>query len=429
MAIFTQGKAAFYTEADSLYKNATDPAKSKVVRHRRLRAVPGRPGRLQAVQRPVLGARHQRRVEEQGQRLEVHRSGRPARSRRSRSRRPACPAPAPPSGPNPEGTATYPKDLAEAIAVSTKTGVGHDRPLVVKVAEAREIVGQPIVDAITGKDAAGRRRTRPSRRSRSSSTTRQVDHARVARARPAPATRPVSCTTRSTAVRRHPPSIARPRAMHTGLVALGQRPPQVAVRRHRAMVFVGRADRLPGGAGPAYLSLTDAEGSVRAESEFVGLGNYLDVLSDTDRFWPAVLARPSSSPGSRCSSRSSSGWRSRCCCGGPFRGEKWVRVAILLPLVATPVAVGMMWRLIFDPNIGLANQMLGWVGIPPQPWLAGADSALPTHDLHRRLAVDADGRADPARRADLAVRRAAGGRARRRCERVAAVPATSPCRC
>jgi multiple sugar transport system substrate-binding protein len=30
MAIFTQGKAAFYTEADSLYKNATDPAKSKV---------------------------------------------------------------------------------------------------------------------------------------------------------------------------------------------------------------------------------------------------------------------------------------------------------------------------------------------------------------------------------------------------------------
>jgi multiple sugar transport system permease protein len=55
-----------------------------------------------------------------------------------------------------------------------------------------------------------------------------------------------------------------------------------------------------------------------------------------------------------------------------------VRVAILLPLVATPVAVGMMWRLIFDPNIGFANQMLGWVGIPPQPWLAGENSALMT---------------------------------------------------
>jgi multiple sugar transport system permease protein len=62
----------------------------------------------------------------------------------------------------------------------------------------------------------------------------------------------------------------------------------------------------------------------------------------------------------------------------PFRGEKWVRVAILLPLVATPVAVGMMWRLIFDPNIGFANQLLGLVGIPPQPWLSGQDTALGT---------------------------------------------------
>jgi multiple sugar transport system permease protein len=46
--------------------------------------------------------------------------------------------------------------------------------------------------------------------------------------------------------------------------------------------------------------------------------------------------------------------------------------------VATPVAVGMMWRLIFDPNIGFANQLLGMIGIPPQPWLSGQDTALGT---------------------------------------------------
>ena len=69
------------------------------------------------------------------------------------ARRPACPAARTSVWADPEGTATYPKDLVEAIAISTKNGVGHDRPLVVKVAEAREIVGQPIVDAITGKDA------------------------------------------------------------------------------------------------------------------------------------------------------------------------------------------------------------------------------------------------------------------------------------
>jgi multiple sugar transport system substrate-binding protein len=54
---------------------------------------------------------------------------------------------------DPAGTETYPEDLAAAIAVSTKNGIGHDRPLVIKVPEAREIVGDPIVVAITGGDS------------------------------------------------------------------------------------------------------------------------------------------------------------------------------------------------------------------------------------------------------------------------------------
>ena len=54
---------------------------------------------------------------------------------------------------DPEGTSTYPADLAAAIATSTKNGVGHDRPRVIKVPEAREIVGDPIVIAITGGDS------------------------------------------------------------------------------------------------------------------------------------------------------------------------------------------------------------------------------------------------------------------------------------
>ena len=87
----------------------------------------------------------------------------------------------------------------------------------------------------------------------------------------------------------------------------------------------------------------------------------------------------------------------------PFRGEKWVRVAILMPLVATPVAVGMMWRLIFDPNIGLANQMLG-LGRDPAAAVAVRRAHRPADDdLHRHLAVDPDGRAHPARRAHVIV--------------------------
>ena len=141
-----------------------------------------------------------------------------------------------------------------------------------------------------------------------------------------------------------------------------------------AMAFVAALIVFPV-AWTVYLSLTDAEGSVRAESSFIGLGNYLDVLTDTDRFWPAA-ARTAIFTGGALFFELVLGMAVALLLWRPFRGEKWVRVAILLPLVATPVAVGMMWRLILDPNIGLANQVLGWVGIPPQPWLAGRSSAL-----------------------------------------------------
>ncbi|MEU3454571.1 sugar ABC transporter permease [Micromonospora sp. NPDC006766] len=143
-----------------------------------------------------------------------------------------------------------------------------------------------------------------------------------------------------------------------------------------AMAFVAVLIVFPV-AWTGYLSLTDAEGSVRAESNFIGFQNYLDVLADTDRFWPAV-GRTVLFTGVVLLVEVALGMAIALLLWRPFRGEKWVRVAILLPLVATPVAVGMMWRLIFDPNIGMANQLLGWVGIGPQPWLAGQNSALPT---------------------------------------------------
>ena len=143
-----------------------------------------------------------------------------------------------------------------------------------------------------------------------------------------------------------------------------------------AMAFVAVLIIFPV-AWTGYLSLTDAEGSVRAESEFIGFQNYLDVLADTDRFWPAVW-RTVLFTGVVLAVEVALGMAIALLLWRPFRGERWVRVAILLPLVATPVAVGMMWRLIFDPTIGMANQVLSWIGIGPQPWLSGQNSALPT---------------------------------------------------
>jgi len=155
------------------------------------------------------------------------------------------------------------------------------------------------------------------------------------------------------------------------------------VNRHRkwvfaapAMIFIALLLVFPV-VWTLYLSFTNSKGSVRSPFDFIGLQNYLGVLTDTERFWPAVGRTVYFTAGALIFELIL-GVAIALLLWKPFRGEKWVRVAILLPLVATPVAIGMMWRLIFEPNIGFANEFLSWFGIPAQPWLSSPDTALST---------------------------------------------------
>ena len=155
------------------------------------------------------------------------------------------------------------------------------------------------------------------------------------------------------------------------------------VNRHRkwvfagpSMVFVAILIAFPL-AWTLYLSLTDSSGSVRRAKNFIGLDNYGSVLTDSSRFWPAVGRTAYFTIGALVF-EVVFGMLIALLLWKPFKGQGIVRVVVILPLVATPVAVGMMWRLIFDPNIGFANYMLKLVGIPAQPWLASPTTALPT---------------------------------------------------
>lgn len=141
-----------------------------------------------------------------------------------------------------------------------------------------------------------------------------------------------------------------------------------------AMIFVALLLIFPL-AWTLYLSFTNSRGSVRAPFDFIGFENYISVLTDTERFWPAV-GRTVYFTGGALLLQIIFGIAIALLLWRPFKGQGLVRVAILLPLVATPVAIGMMWRLIFEPTIGFANEVLSWVGIPAQPWLASPSSAL-----------------------------------------------------
>ncbi len=54
-----------------------------------------------------------------------------------------------------------------------------------------------------------------------------------------------------------------------------------------------------------------------------------------------------------------------------------VRVLCVLPYLATPVAMAVVWNWFFDPTTGVINSVLGLVGITGPAWLSSAGWAMP----------------------------------------------------
>ena len=51
-----------------------------------------------------------------------------------------------------------------------------------------------------------------------------------------------------------------------------------------------------------------------------------------------------------------------------LRGRSWWRMSVLLPYVVAPAAAALIWSAIFADKSGLANQLLGVIGIDPIGW-------------------------------------------------------------
>jgi multiple sugar transport system permease protein len=55
-----------------------------------------------------------------------------------------------------------------------------------------------------------------------------------------------------------------------------------------------------------------------------------------------------------------------------------LRTLLVSPFVMPPVVVGMMWLVILDPTLGVANWLLSLFGISPALWLASPQWVIPT---------------------------------------------------
>ena len=58
------------------------------------------------------------------------------------------------------------------------------------------------------------------------------------------------------------------------------------------------------------------------------------------------------------------------------RGVTGVQTIITIPLVMTPVVVGIFWKMILHPQVGWLNQFLLLIGLPTQSWIGQANTAI-----------------------------------------------------
>jgi multiple sugar transport system permease protein len=60
----------------------------------------------------------------------------------------------------------------------------------------------------------------------------------------------------------------------------------------------------------------------------------------------------------------------------PLRGL--LRTIFVMPMMATPVAVALVWTMMFHPQLGVLNYLLSLVGIGAQAWVYSPNTVIPT---------------------------------------------------
>ena len=60
----------------------------------------------------------------------------------------------------------------------------------------------------------------------------------------------------------------------------------------------------------------------------------------------------------------------------PLRG--FLRGIFVMPMMATPVAIALVWTMMFHPQLGVLNYLLSLVGIPPQLWVFHPGTVIPS---------------------------------------------------
>jgi ABC-type sugar transport system permease subunit len=117
----------------------------------------------------------------------------------------------------------------------------------------------------------------------------------------------------------------------------------------------------------AFGSLYRAE-FMGAEAEYVGLQNYLDLLSDSDFLW--ALNRTAVFVGGCLVFGLSLSLVFAFALNKAGRRLRFLRGLTIVPYLVSGVAAAVMFRLLFNDQFGAVNRFIGWFGVEPPAWFA-----------------------------------------------------------
>jgi len=125
-----------------------------------------------------------------------------------------------------------------------------------------------------------------------------------------------------------------------------------------------------------FISFTDWALTSGRPMRFAGLQSYLAILKSS-RFHMAVL-RTFTFTGGAVAAEAVLGTIIALVLNREFKGKGVLKFILLLPLVVTPVAIGIVFNLFYDPTIGFLNYILSSLGLPQSGWVTGAKTVLPS---------------------------------------------------
>src|SRR5918992_266701 len=114
-----------------------------------------------------------------------------------------------------------------------------------------------------------------------------------------------------------------------------------------------------------WLSLNEYSVRVEGLSRFVGFDNYADELwgENSSEFWDAFL-NTFIFTGFSVSIELVLGTAFALAMHQAFRGRAILRATVLVPWAVLTFGSGLLWRSIFEPNLGFWSSMLGTLGLP-----------------------------------------------------------------